>query len=155
MFELHCDACKQVIGAVLSQQERPVAFFSKKIAGSRARYSTYDVEFYAIVQAIKQWRHYLFHQEFILVMDHDALKHLGSQDKISALHASWVAFLQQFTFVIKHQSGKLNKVADTLSRRQSLLATSQTIVPGFASLTDLYPQDSFFGCILKDLERGR
>lgn len=103
VFELHCDACKLGIGAVLSQQGRPIAFFSEKISSSRARYSTYDVEFYAIVQAIKHWRHYLFHQEFILYTDHDALKHLGSQDKISSRHASWIAFLQQFTFVIKHQ----------------------------------------------------
>ena len=81
VFELHCDACKLGIGAVLSQSGRPIAFFCEKIAGSRARYSTNDVEFYAIVQAIKHWRHYLFHQEFILYTDHDALKHMGSQDK--------------------------------------------------------------------------
>lgn len=121
VFELHCDTCKFGIGAVLSQQGRPVAFFSEKIAGSRAHYSIDDVKFYAIVQAIKHWRHYLFHQEFILFTDHDALKHLGSQDKISARHVSWMAYLQQFTFLIRHQAGLANKVADALSRRHSLL----------------------------------
>lgn len=139
VFELHTDACKLGIGAVLSQQGRPVAFFSETIAGSRAQYSTYDVEFYAIVQAIKHWRHYFFHQEFILYTDHDALKHLGSQDKISARHASWIAFLQQFTFVIKHLSGRTNKVGDALSRRHALVSTLHTMVPGFAVLTELYP----------------
>lgn len=154
VFELHCDACKLGIGAVLSQQGRPIAFFSEKIAGSRARYSTYDVEFYAIVQAIKHWRHYLFHQEFILYTDHDALKHLGSQDKISARHASWIAFLQQFTFVIKHQSGCSNKVADALSRRHSLLATLHVSVPGFSVFAELYPMDPYFGTIWSDLQLG-
>lgn len=155
VFELHCDACKLGIGAVLSQQGRPVAFFSEKIAGSRARYSTYDVEFYAIVQAIKHWRHYLFHQEFILYTDHDALKHLGSQEKISARHASWIAYLQQFTFVIKHQSGRTNKVADALSRRHTLLATSEASVMGFSSFAELYPLDPFFGPIWTLLQQGR
>lgn len=155
LFELHCDACKNGIGAVLSQQGRPIAFFSEKIAGSRARYSTYDVEFYAIVQAIKHWRHYLFHQEFVLYTDHDALKHLGSQDKISARHASWIAFLQQFTFVIRHQSGRTNKVADALSRRHLLLATLQTTVPGFAVFAELYPTDPFFASIWTTLQHGR
>lgn len=154
VFELHCDACKFGIGAVLSQLGHPIAFFSEKIAGSRARYTTYDVEFYAIVQAIKHWRHYLFHQEFIFYTDHDALKHLGSQDKISSRHASWIAFLQQFTFVIKHMSGKFNKVADALSRRHSLLATLQVSVPGFAILPDLYAFDPYFGPIWSSLHEG-
>ncbi|CAA7034278.1 unnamed protein product [Microthlaspi erraticum] len=79
-FVLHCDASKLGIGAVLSQNGRPITFFSEKLAGARGRYSTYDVELYAVVQAIKHWRHYLFHQEFVLFTDHDALKLMAGLD---------------------------------------------------------------------------
>ncbi|XP_010468824.1 PREDICTED: uncharacterized protein LOC104748953 [Camelina sativa] len=144
-FELHCDASKTGIGAVLSQLGKHVAFFSEKIAGSRGRYSTYDIELYDVVQAIKHWRHYLFHKEFVLFTDHDALKHMGAQDKVSSRHASWFAYLQQFTFVIKHKAGSLNKVADALSRRHSLLSTSHASITGFAKLPELYPTDPFLG----------
>lgn len=153
-FELHCDASKLGIGAVLSQQGRPVAYFSEKMAGARARYSTYDVEFYAIVQAVKHWRHYLAHKEFVLFTDHVALRYLGTQDKISSRHASWTAYLQQFTFVIKHQSGKLNKVADALSRRYALVSTLRVSVTGFECLAELYPTDNFFSPIWMDLTHG-
>lgn len=153
-FELHYDASKLGIGAVLSQHTKPVAFYSEKLAGARSRYSTYDVEFYAIIQAIKYWRHYLFHHEFIFYTDHDALKHLDSQVKVSARHASWVAFLQQFTFSIRHQSGKLNKVSDALSRRHSLVTNLHTTVPGFASFADLYITDPYFASVLRDVQLG-
>ena len=154
VFELHSDASKTGIGAVLSQHTKPVAFYSEKLAGARSRYSTYDVEFYAIIQAIKYWRHYLFHHEFIFYTDHDALKHLDSQVKVSARHASWVAFLQQFTFSIRHQSGKLNKVSDALSRRHSLVTNLHTTVPGFASFADLYITDPYFASVLRDVQLG-
>lgn len=149
-FELHSDAAKLGIGAVLSQHGCPGAYYSEKLAGARSRYSTYDVEFYAIVQAIKHWRHYLVHREFILFTDHDALRHLDSQAKVSSRHASWIAYLQQFTFSIRHQSGKSNRVADALSRRHNLLASIHATVPGFASLADLYKQDAFFSRIFDE-----
>lgn len=153
-FELHSDASKLGIGAVLSQHGRPIAYFSEKLAGARSRYSTYDIEFYAIVQAIKHWRHYLVHREFVLFTDHDALRHLDSQAKVSSRHASWIAYLQQFTFSIRHQSGKTNRVADALSRRHTLIGTMHTKVLGFISMADLYPDDHFFGRIFSDVSSG-
>ena len=119
------------IWAVLSQHGRTVAYFSEKLAGSRVRYSTYDVVFYAAVQAVRHWRHYLFHREFILYTDHDALKHLYSQDKVSVRRASWTAYLEQFTFLAKHKAGVTNRVADALSQQNNLLTAMQLEVSGF------------------------
>ncbi|PKI37799.1 hypothetical protein CRG98_041810, partial [Punica granatum] len=77
---------------------------------------------YDALKAVKHCRHYLFHKEFILYTDHEALKHLHSQDKMLALHASWVAYLERFTFVVKHKSGVTDRIADALSRRRSILS---------------------------------
>lgn len=103
------------IGAVLSQQSRPVAFFSENLGGAKLKYSTYDVEFYALVQALKHWYHYLIHDDFILYSDYEALKHFHIQDKLSDQHAKWAGYIQQFSFVIKHKFGVLDRVADALS----------------------------------------
>ena len=68
-----------------------------------------------MVQAVQHWHHYLFHREFILYTDHDALGHLHSQDKVSAKHTSWIAYLHQFTFTVKHKARITNWVVDALS----------------------------------------
>ena len=154
-FELHTDASKLGIGAVLSQHGRPVAFFSEKLSGAQLRYSTYDVEFCAVVQAVKHWRHYLFHSEFVLYTDHDALRHLHHQDKISPRHARWIAYLERFTFVVKHKAGVSNRVADALSRRSGLLVQMRVEVPGFDTFRDLLADDPYFSVILGDIQAGR
>ena len=143
-FELHCDASKIGIGAILSQLSKPVAYFSEKLKSAQLNYSTYNIEFYALVQSLKHWSSYLAYNDFILYSDHKALKHLNSQDKLSTRHAKWVAFMQQFSFTIKHKSGTLNKVADALCRKISLLTTMKFEVIGFELLKDSLSIDPVF-----------
>ncbi|KAK0604841.1 hypothetical protein LWI29_020054 [Acer saccharum] len=153
-FELHSDASKMGIEDVLSQAGKPVAYFSEKLTGSRVCYSMYDIEFYAVVQAVKHCRHYLFHREFILYTDHDSLRHLYSHVKISARHASWSTYLQQFTFVLKHKAGVTNRVADALSRRVNLLSTMTVQVPGFDSFRELFDSDPYFFEVMAAVRAG-
>jgi hypothetical protein len=73
-FQVKCDASGFAIGAVLSQENRTIAYFSKKMNEAKIKYSTYDNEFYDIIQALKKWRHYLIPKEFVLYSDNQALQ---------------------------------------------------------------------------------
>jgi hypothetical protein len=154
LFEVDCDASGVGIGAVLSQEGKPIAFFSEKLNESRRKYSTYDKEFYAIIHALDHWSHYLLPNEFLLHSDHEALKYLNSQQKLNSRHASWGEFLQPYSFSIKHKSGKLNQVADALSRRHSLLSTMEVQVLGFEVLKELYKNDPDFGNVWESCSKG-
>ncbi|GJU50538.1 putative nucleotidyltransferase, ribonuclease H, partial [Tanacetum coccineum] len=52
-------------------------------------------------------------------------RHICTQDKVSHKHGHWLAFLEKFTFVVKHKTSVSNRVADALSRRNGLLVTMQ------------------------------
>ncbi|GKA90834.1 putative nucleotidyltransferase, ribonuclease H [Tanacetum coccineum] len=130
VFELHTDALKVAIRGVRSQGGRRVAYFSEKLTEPKSRYTTYDLEFCVVVQAVKHWRHYLFHKEFVLFTEHDSLRHIRTQDKVSHKHGRWLAFIKKFTFVVKHKTGVSNRAVDALSRRSNLLVSMQVDVPG-------------------------
>ena len=86
VFQVECDASGNAIGVVLSQEDKPIAFFSEKLNNGKRKYSMQDQEFYAIVQALKKWRHYSIPKESVLYTDHKALKYLGSQHKLNQRH---------------------------------------------------------------------
>ena len=138
LFDIATDASGSGVGAVLSQDLHPVSFFSEKLSEPKSRYSNYDRELYAVVQALKFWRHYLLHREFTLYSDHEALRFLHPQKKLSARHGRWVETLQDYSFSLQHRPGRENRVADALSRRTHILQISQAAVIGFDRLPLAY-----------------
>ncbi|KAL5550235.1 hypothetical protein UlMin_000411 [Ulmus minor] len=135
------------IGVVLSQEGRPLEFFSEKLSEARQKWTTYEQELYAIVRACQHWEHYLVQKEFILHSDHRTLQFLHSQKSINRMHARWIMFLQRFSYVFKHKPGSNNQVADALSRRPSLLSVMHSEVVGFDNLQEEYVSDHDFGLI--------
>ncbi len=154
VFEVACDASGVGIGGVLSQENHPVAFFSEKLNDAKLRYSTYDRELYAVVQALRYWRHYLLPLEFVLYSDHEALRFLNSQKKLNPRHAKWVEYIQAYTFVLKHKAGKENRVADALSRRSMLLTSVSTEVIGFERLKEEYEHCPDFKETYQSIRQG-
>ena len=153
IFEVECDASWVKIRGVLTQEGRPIAFFSEKLDDAKRKYSTYDKEFYAIVRCLEHRNHYLVANEFILHSDHEALKYIQGQHKLNSRHDKWVEFLQSFHFTIKHKSGKMNQGADALSRRHLLLFQLDACVVGFEHLKSLYENDEDLGEIHKECLR--
>lgn len=78
-FVVETDASNTGIGAVLTQDGHPLAYFSKKLGGKLVLASAYIRELYAVTQAVAKWRHYLLGRRFLIKTDHQGLKELMNQ----------------------------------------------------------------------------
>ena len=61
VFEVEYDASVLGIRVVLSQEGHLVEFFSEKVSEPRQKWSTYELEFYVVVRALRHWEYYLLH----------------------------------------------------------------------------------------------
>jgi len=82
--------------------------------------------------------------ELVLYTDNHTLQSISSQTKLNHRHVKWIEFLHNFTFVIKHISGKSNKVANALSKVSLILHEFQVNVWGFEELKEMYRDDANF-----------
>ena len=74
-----------------------------------------DKEFYAIVCALKHWRHYLLGRNFELHTDHKSLETIMKSTDLNDRLQRWISQLADYDFSIKYIPGNTNK-ADGLSR---------------------------------------
>ncbi|XP_043064323.1 uncharacterized protein LOC122320261 [Drosophila ficusphila] len=126
-FVLQTDASEYGVGAVLTQtidqQERVIAYASRRLNTAERNYSVTEKECLAIVWAIRKMRCYLEGYRFEVLTDHHSLKWLNSIDNPTGRIARWALELQQFQYDVTYRRGTQNLVADALSRQP--LATMQ------------------------------
>ena len=119
-FVVETDASDVALAATLSQDGRPVAFFSRTLSLTEQRHSAIEKEAAAIVEAIRKWRHYLSGRHFLLITDQQSVAFMFNSrnngkiknDKIMR----WRTELSCYSYDISYRPGKKNLSADAFSR---------------------------------------
>ncbi|KAJ0430223.1 putative nucleotidyltransferase, Ribonuclease H [Helianthus annuus] len=115
-FTVETDASGTGIGAILSQDQHPLAYFSQKLCTRMQNASAYHREMFAITQAVAKWRQYLLGRRFVIITDQQALRNLQDQVIQTPEQHKWLGKLLGFDFEIIYRPGKHNTAADALSR---------------------------------------
>ena len=70
---MYTDACTTQLGSVITQLNRPLAFFSRKLSEMQWKYSVTEKELLAIVETLKEFKGMLWGQKLIVYTDHQNL----------------------------------------------------------------------------------
>ena len=93
-----------------SGDDRPIAYFSRKLLPREQHYSAVELEYLAIISSVQHFRVYLPGMEFTVQTDHK----IPSSPQDSRL-TRWALALQPSDFRVQHRPGKVN--TDGLSRQ--------------------------------------
>ena len=58
------------LGAVITQENRPIVFFNRKLSGMQAKYSVTKIELLVIVETLKEFKGMLCGQQIKVYTDH-------------------------------------------------------------------------------------
>ncbi|GFU10811.1 transposon Tf2-6 polyprotein [Trichonephila clavipes] len=130
--ELHTDASQQGYGAVLLQEAEdgklhPVQYMSQKTTPAEEKYSSYELEVLAVVNALKKFRTYLLGNHFKIITDCSAFQKTMDKKDLVTRVARWTLLLEEYDYEIAHRSGQRMQHVDALSRYPVTIITSDTL----------------------------
>jgi hypothetical protein len=115
VFQIYTDASSKQLGAVITQDNRPIALFSWKLSDAQRKYSITKIELLAIVETLKEFKGMLWGQNIKVFTDHENLMR-DSLGLTSDQVCQWRLFLEEYRPKIVYIKGIHNTVADAVSQ---------------------------------------
>ena len=113
IFHVYADASDIQLGGVIMQDNRPLAFYTRKLNQAQSKYSTGEQELLSIVETLKSFESILMGQNIVVHTDHLNLLY---RKLASGRLIRWRMIIEEFGPKFEHIQGEKNKVADALSR---------------------------------------
>jgi hypothetical protein len=113
-FDIYTDASTKQLGSVITQDNRPIAFFSRKLSSAQSKYTVTKLELLAIVETLKEFNGMLWGQLINVYTDHKNLTRDGLS-LTSVRVARWRVLLEEYAPEIIYIKGIHNTVADAIS----------------------------------------
>ncbi|POM61772.1 Pol protein, partial [Phytophthora palmivora] len=118
----------------IKKDDEGISFQSRKLKAAERNYPVHDKELLAMKYALVKFRvHLLGTRPFVIYTDHASLRTATNSPHVSQRMARWLSFFAEYNFRVEYKPGKLNVLADALSRRPDYELTHVSRVT-----TDLY-----------------
>lgn len=133
--EVHTDASQDGYGAVLMQrsnddgQMHPVYYTSRKTTPAERKYTSYELEVLAVIEALKKFRTYLLGIKFKVLTDCSAFQKTLSKKDLVTRVARWALLLEEYDVTVEHRAGTRMQHVDALSRYPVMCIDVDGIIP--------------------------
>jgi hypothetical protein len=113
-FKIYTDASNYQLGACIMQDDRPVAYYSRKLNSAQSNYATIDKELLCVVATfLREFQSILFGVELHIYTDHKNIPNVGDS---SEQQLRWISYVDEYGPTIHYIEGPRNVIADTFSR---------------------------------------
>jgi hypothetical protein len=112
-FKIYTDASNYQLGACLMQDDRKVAYFSRKLNSAQCNYATIDKELLCVIAALKEFRSMLLGAELHIYTDHENILNVGNS---SERRLRWISYVDEYGPTLHYIEGPCNVIVDTFSR---------------------------------------
>ncbi len=114
-FKIFTDTSSMQLGAMITQNNRPIAFFSRKLSKAQQKYSVTEIELLAIVETIKEFKGMLWGQDIKVYTDHKNLTRDALGLTFDRVY-HWRLLLEEYAPQIIYIKGIHNIVVDAILR---------------------------------------
>ena len=125
-FDIRTDASNRQLGAVISQNGKPLAFYSSKLNKAQMNYTVTEKELLSIAEKLKEFRGILFGYVIKIYTDNNDVETVNSTAS-SQRAMCWRILLEEFSPRIVYIKWDNNTIADALSHHPIQVKLSQPL----------------------------
>ncbi len=112
-FKIYTDASNYQLGACIVQDDRPVAYYRRKLNSAQRNYATIDKELHCVIATLMEFRSMLLGAELHIYIDH---KNIFNVSDLAEQWLSWISYVDEYGPTIHYIEGPHNVIVDTFSR---------------------------------------
>ena len=129
------------LGAIITQDGKPIAYWSRKLNPAQTRYTTTERELLSIVETLKEFRNSILGHQIQVFTDHQNLTYKQfNTDRVMR----WRLLIEEFGPELIYIKGEHNIAADALSRLPFLASTKDLqLFEYFNFDEEEFPADAF------------